>query len=108
MDGDILHAAHQLVGKGPAEHFRKETAARASDHDLRDVLELGEAQNFGRQVVADQHFGFGAEALRELESLIQSSPLRLIDVTAGPLDRHHDPRRIHQVGEALRRAHDHG
>ena len=28
-------------------------------------------------------------------------------MAAGPLDRHDDPGRVHQVGEALRGAHDH-
>ena len=38
---DALGAPHQLVRQRAAQQFGEEAAARAADHDLRDVLEAG-------------------------------------------------------------------
>ena len=105
MDGDVLRAAHELMRQGPPQQFAEEAAVRAANDDLGDVLELGEAQQLGRQVGAGERLRFGAEAFGELHRLIQPLAGGRIEVGPRPFDRDGHPGRIHQVGKTLGGAH---
>ena len=51
----------QLVRQRATQQFGEEAAARAAEHDLRDVLELGEAQQLGGDVAGRERACLGAE-----------------------------------------------
>ena len=89
--------------------IREEAAAGASDHDLGDVLELGETQKLGRQCRCPRA---SCSRRRALSASFKASsmppPRRVARAAARPLDGHRDPRRIHQVGQTLGGAHERG
>ena len=86
---------------------RKEAAARAADDDLRDVLETREAQDLGRRCRCRPASWSRRQAASA--SFIAASTWRRaasFRLLAGSFHVDGDPRRIHQVGQALGRAHD--
>jgi len=105
MNGDILRAAHQFVRQRTAQHFADEAGARTADDDLRDVFELGETQQLRRKIGADQRLRLGAETLRQRDRVVELPARDIVENRTRPFDRHRDPRRVHEIGQPLGRAH---
>ena len=64
VHGDAVGAADELVRQRAAQQLRDEPAARAPEHDLRDVLEAGEAQELRGDVARRERPRLRAERLR--------------------------------------------
>ena len=65
------------------------------------------AQELAGDIARGKRARLGAERLRKLHGLVDVPARRVGELIARLLDRHGDPGRIHDVGKALCRSHDH-
>ena len=92
MHRDARGAAHDLFRQRAAAQAREPIRRRTADHDLRDVLASGEAQDLVGQVAPGEARKLRAEALgkpHRLVDALQSPVARLLEIETAEM--HRDP-----------------
>ncbi len=104
VDADPFGTADQFERQRAAYQFAQRPGAGATDDDVRGVLAPGEAEDGLRQIVADRALDVGAEVAGERQRLFDPSAVGFVRQVVRALDEERDPRRIHLIRHALRRA----